>query len=257
MKILGSLFLIAIVSRGHSENITIQSVANYPGYHDRWWGRAAPGATSGIPNCPSPGKRRRASGPATAGTLQQHSSVPTEAASTGSGRRLNLATAGHSRFHLQPWTELVLSFDLNVSLHSDSKLDNFKAKNPAIFRTPVFLFSRDPTLTKDQGNNLPFCDSLRRPRERAPLLQLYTAGAPRHATTAIVGQKARGSLTGPKHDNLARHEHEPSTSITLGCAGLQSQPTVPAQHDTNQAGPTWPMDWHDGPAAQLAHPACE
>jgi hypothetical protein len=33
-------------------------------------------------------------------------------------------------------------------------------------------------------------------------------------TSTIVGQKARGPWAGPKHDNLTRHEHEPSTIIS-------------------------------------------
>jgi hypothetical protein len=91
----------------------------------------------------------------------------------------------------------------------------------------------------------------------------------------IDGHLARGPWAGPKHDFLARHEHEPSTifwpdtstsparffrawagtSTTLGWAGLHSQPIVLAQHDTKSAGQTE----HDGLArwsmAQLAQPA--
>jgi hypothetical protein len=53
-----------------------------------------------------------------------------------------------------------------------------------------------------------------------------------------------------QHDFLARHGHEPSTifwaragtSMTLGWAGLHSQPIVLAQHGTKSAGKTRPTD---------------
>jgi hypothetical protein len=79
----------------------------------------------------------------------------------------------------------------------------------------------------------------------------------------IDGQKERGPWASPKHEFLARHEHEPSTMISglgrhehdvgLGWAATSAHSVSPARHENNR---------HDaahvlarGPIAHLAQPA--
>jgi hypothetical protein len=94
---------------------------------------------------------------------------------------------------------------------------------------------------------------------------LSSSCAPRvsAAPAPIDGQKARGPWVGPKHDFLARHEHEPSTMLSglgrhehdigLGWAAISAHSAGPARHENCR---------HDaahvparGPAAHLAQPA--
>jgi hypothetical protein len=87
--------------------------------------------------------------------------------------------------------------------------------------------------------------------------------SPGHRALTIDGHMARGPWASPKHEFLARHEHEPSTMISglgwhehnigLCWATISAHSAGPARHENTQ---------HDaahvlarGPGAHSAHPA--